>query len=418
MSVARSKLPSSFVRVGWSCVLVQLAEQIALTAAPLVAVLLFAATPTETALLHVAHTLPFLVLAIPVGLIVDRTGHKAVLIASETLRAVTLGVTVVLLTFNVLTLPMLVIIGFVGAIGTVAFSVAAPAVVPQVVAREQLTDANRWLELGRSAAFIGGPAFAGLLAMWLGAPGAFVAAATICAFGVLLLTRLYLPSKPAAPSRPPLRALREGASFAWSDHLLRPIMITSFAFNIGWFVIQAVFVVYAVENLSMGSAEVGLTLAVYGVGMVLGAGVAPAITRRLSLGRAALIGPIGGFAASTVMTATLLLPTPGLAAVGYFLFGAGPVIWAITTTSIRQAITEVNMLGRVSSLFVMATYGARPIGAGLAALASILWGSGGCLVLASALFAAQLAYVARSRLAHLRALPADTQAPHGGELVP
>ena len=406
MPTVRLKLPGSFVRVGWSSVLVQFAEQIALTAAPLVAVLLFASTPTETALLQVAHTLPFLLFAIPVGLIVDRTAHKAVLIVSESLRAVTLGVAVVLLVLDALTFPALVVIGFVGAIGTVAFSVTAPAVVPQLVARDQFTQANRWLELGRSAAFIGGPAVAGLLVSWTGAPGAFVAAAVLCVFGVLLLMRLQLRREPVADSRPVLRALREGASFAWSNALLRPIIVTSFAFNVGWFAIQAVFIVYAIENLAMGSEGVGVTLAVYGLGMVIGAGLAPAITRRLLVGRATLLGPICGFAASAALTLTLLTPTPILAGLAYFLLGLGPTIWAITTTSIRQAVTPMNMLGRVSSLLVMATYGARPFGAALAAVASALWGSAGGLLLATVLFAVQLAYVARSQLVRLHALPA------------
>lgn len=417
MSSVTSKLPRSFVRVGWSGVLVQFAEQVSLAAAPLVAVLVFSASPAQTAVLQVAHTLPFLLFAIPVGLLVDRLNRSTVLIVSESLRAVTLALTIVLLVTEVLTFPQLVLIGFLGAVGTVAFSVAMPAVVPQLVDRDQLIQANRWVELGRSAALIAGPASAGMLASWLGASSAFVVATTLCVLGILLLLRLDIPPQSGAPRRPILRDLREAARFGWSIPVLRTIILTSFVFNIGWFIIQAIFVVYAVDILLMTPVHVGYAIAASGVGMAVGAAVSPAITRRLSLGGAALLGPLGGFGAALALATTLVAPTSVLAVLSYFLFGFGPVIWAITTTSIRQAITPVEMLGRVSSLLVVATYGARPVGAALAALVSVFWGTTGCLLLATALFAAQLLYVALSPLAKLRSLQGAATAnsdPSGG----
>jgi hypothetical protein len=125
----------------------------------------------------------------------------------------------------------------------------------------------------------------------------------------------------------------------------------------------------------------------------------------------ALFGPIGGFAAALLIATTLWFPLPALAVLSYFLFGLGPVLWAIGTTSLRQAVTPTRMIGRVSAVLVVATYGARPIGAGLGAALAATAGIEWCIAMCAVLFAAQLLYVLRSRLPRVRELPGpDTDA--------
>ena len=53
--------------------------------------------------------------------------------------------------------------------------------------------------------------------------------------------------------------------------LLRPVFITQFIFNTASFLLLAVFVPYAVRHLGLSATGVGTTLAMYGVGMVVGA---------------------------------------------------------------------------------------------------------------------------------------------------
>lgn len=172
----RTPLPRAFVRIAWSSATTQMAEQIALVAVPLAAVLMLGVGATETALLQVAQTLPFLVLALPFGLIIDRTSPRRVLLASELLRTATLGSIVVLIALDALSLGALLALGFIGAIGTVGVSVAVPSSVPRIVTPERLMDANRWLELGRSAAFISGPILAGAIVSATNASTALVVA--------------------------------------------------------------------------------------------------------------------------------------------------------------------------------------------------------------------------------------------------
>ena len=183
------------------------------------------------------------------------------------------------------------------------------------------------------------------------------------------------------------------------------MVLTAILFNTAWFVLQAVYVAYAVEHLGMNAGQIGLSLGIYGAGMLLGALGAPLLALRLSFGETVLLGPLAGLSAACVIAATILWPSPALACIGFFLFGAGPILWSITTMTLRQAVTPPGMLGRVSALIMTATFGARPIGAAIGALVAQHFGAPACLLVALAGFAAQLLVIAGSPVPRLREVP-------------
>ena len=170
-----------------------------------------------------------------------------------------------------MTLPLLALLGFVAVCGTVAYSVAAPALVPSLVTPQQLPAANARIELARTVAFASGPALGGVLVGWVGAAPAFGCAAALSMVAVVLLSGIYEPARQPAPRRHPLQDIREGAAFVLHHPLLRPVFITQFIFNTASFLLLAVFVPYAVRHLGLSATGVGTTLAMYGVGMVVGA---------------------------------------------------------------------------------------------------------------------------------------------------
>ena len=86
-----------FVRLARANLAAQTAEQIALAAAPIIAVVSLDATESDTGWLQTAQTLPFLLLSIPAGLLVDRLQPRQVMAVAEALRALAMAVVVVLL---------------------------------------------------------------------------------------------------------------------------------------------------------------------------------------------------------------------------------------------------------------------------------------------------------------------------------
>jgi len=389
MSVAKSsRLPPTFNRLAWSNLAAQSAEQIALAAAPIVAVLMLGVAEGETGLLQTALTLPFILFAIPAGLLTDRISRRKLMAGAEAMRAAALASILALIAFGGLTLPLLSLLGFIAVCGTVAYSVAAPALVPSLVTPELLPAANARIELARTIAYASGPALGGVLVGWMGAAPAFGFAAALSVIAVVLLSGLYEPAREAQPRRHPLQDIREGASFVFHHALLRPVFITQFIFNTGSFLVLAVFVPYAVRRLGVSATGVGTTLAMYGVGMVVGALLATRVMKRLAFGTVIGLGPVTGFVAAIVMALTTIVPTPLLAGLSFFLLGVGPILWVISTTTLRQSVTPARLLGRVSAINIL-SYGARPLGSALGAIVGGLYGAEACLYLAVAIFAAQ-----------------------------
>ncbi len=393
----------AFLRLAWSNLAAQSAEQIALSAASLVAVLTFGMGTGGTGLLQAAQTLPFLLLSIPAGLVADRTSRPRLLAAAEALRAASLALIFVLAALGWLNLPLLALLGFIGAAGTVAYSVATPALIPSLVPRPALPAANGRIELARTTAFVAGPALGGMLVGWIGANWAFGIATSLSVLAVILLSGVREPARSKPLPRHPLVEVREGAAFVFRHPLLRPVFTTQVVFNLAFFVLQAAYVPYAVRHLGLDAFGVGLTLAAYGAGLVVGALLASRIVAALPFGLVVGIGPLCGLAASLLMVLTIPLPSPLIAGLGFFLLGVGPVVWVVSTTTLRQTVTPAALLGRVSALTILA-YGARPAGAALAALIGEAYGSEACLVLAASGFFAQVLIIFGSpvpRLAHL-----------------
>src|SRR6202012_3509015 len=177
----------------------------------------------QTGLLQTALTLPFILFAIPAGLMADRLSRRLLMTSAEALRAISLAIILVLISLNALTLPLLALSGFVAVCGTVVYSVAAPALVPSLVTPELLPSANARIELARTVAFASGPALGGVLVGWVGAAPAFGVAAALSVIAVVLPAGLYEPERTPAPRRHPMQDLKEGASFVLHHTLLRPV---------------------------------------------------------------------------------------------------------------------------------------------------------------------------------------------------
>jgi predicted MFS family arabinose efflux permease len=400
-------LPSAFKRLAWSNLSAQSAEQISLAAAPIVAVLALGAGEAETGILQTAQTLPFLLLSIPAGVLADRVSRARLMAAAETLRVVSLVSVLMLLSLGGLSVPLLAILGFAGACGTVCYAVTAPALVPALVQGDVLPLANGRIELARTTAYAAGPALGGALVGWIGGAPAFGVAAGLSAAAAMLLVGIAEPARNTIPRPHPAHAIREGVVFVLGHRLLRPIFLTQLIFNIALFVILAAYVPYAMRALKLSAAGVGITLGTYGVGMVAGALLAARIMRVLPLGIVIAIGPVSGLAAGLVMMLTISMPAPALTALSFLLMGAGPIVWVVSTTTLRQTVTPQSLLGRASAINSLA-WGARPLGAAIGALIGGFYGAEACFMVAAFGFALQAAVILLSPVVRLERQPQMT----------
>ena len=397
-------LPPAFHKLAISNLLAQSAEQLTLAAVPILAVLMLQAGPGQIGVLAAIQSLPFLLLSMPLGLLADSMSRKKLMLFSEILRVLALMVLIAGLLLDQISVALLATVGFFAAVGTVGFSVSAPSLVPALVNRAHLAKANGRLELARSMAFAGGPALAGALIAWMGASTSFVLSFMLSLAAVGFLNQIKEPARQAAPDRHPWLELKDGAHFVWTHEFLRPILFTSVAWNISWFVLQAIYVPYAIRTLGMSSSAVGLTLACYGAGMIFGSLLASKIVARMAFGNAILLGPFFSVLAAAVMAATHFWPASAVAGLSYFLFGFGPIIWTITSTTLRQSVTPNTLMGRVTAINIVAGTGARPIGALLGGLVGETFSDLASLLVVVAGFSVQAIIISLSRVRSLQSL--------------
>src|SRR5262249_7004812 len=157
--------------------------------------------------LQTAQTLPFLLFALPAGVLVDRMSRARLMAGAEALRVASLLAILALMLFGALTLPVLAALGFIGACGTVVYSVAAPALVPSLVERDALPVANGRIELARTSAYAAGPAIGGALVGWTGGAPAFALAAALSAVAVILLAGIAAPASTRTTLHHPWREM-------------------------------------------------------------------------------------------------------------------------------------------------------------------------------------------------------------------
>ncbi|MDR3399617.1 MAG: MFS transporter [Pandoraea sp.] len=395
----------------------QFSEQMTLAVIPIVAVIALGASAEQTASLQAATTLPFLLLSLPAGVLADRYRRKPLMVATELLRALALLGLFALFRAHLLTLSALGMLGFAMATGTVVFGAAAPSLVAALIDPADLLTANRRLEIARSIAFTAGPALGGLFAGWASGTLAFAIAFVLSIASVYCLTRLPAEAPRVASRRHFLRELAEGVRFIAHSPYLRPIVATAFVFNTSWYLLLAIFAYYAIHSLAFSAQAVGIALGVYGFGMVCGAFGYRRVAKQLSFGRQIVLGPACAVIASLLMVTTWRLSggalTYGVVFAAFFLFGFGPIVWTISTTSLRQVVTPGGLIARVSAVTMTATAGARPFGAFLGAWLASTLGTRYCLVAVAVGFAVQLGIIVfspASRLSAIEAVSLDTVA--------
>ncbi len=387
------------------------AEQLSLAALPLMAALALGATPQEMGALGAAQTLPYLLLSLLAGLWADRWPRHWLMAGAEAGRSLLL-LSLPLLAFGGwLGLLSLSLLGFLLAAASVVFNVAAQAYLPALVSREGLAAANAKLEFARAAAVFLGPGLAGLVASWTSPAVALAVSGFASAWAAWLLRapsmRRAIPPQPRQALGP---ALREGFVLVWQQPLLRAIAGCAMAWNFSWFLLMAVFVLFASQQLDLGPAGIGLALGVQGIGMLCASLALPLIDGRLPLGAMITLGPaLSTGAALLVGLASVAAGEAAfvLLATGFFVFGFGPMLWTIGQTSLRQALVPARLIGRVGAIQQVATLGMRPLGALIGGWVGGAYGLDAAIWLAVAGFGVQLLVILLSPVPRLNVLPAE-----------
>ena len=348
----------------------QVGSQVTLVALPLLAISTLHASTFEVGLLAGSETLPFLLLGLPTGVWVDRWRRLPILVTSDIVRAVLLVTIPIAYAFGSLHMAQLYVVALGAGVCTVFFDVAYQSFVPGLVEAEDLIDANARAEMSFSAAGSVGPGLGGLLVQVLKAPAAMLVDAASFAISALALVGIKAKEEqPAADEddagaqRPSMLAsVKVGLAYVLRHPLLQRLAACSAVFNIFSGMSMAVFLLYAVRELDISPATIGLIFSAGGLGALVGTLATAKAGRRWGVGTALSVGAVvQGTAFLLVPAAPQSSPVPWFLA-AMLLESAFNPLYNVTQLSLRQSVTPSRLYGRMTASMRFLVWGALPVG--------------------------------------------------------
>ena len=369
----KAVLGPAYWRVWWANTGSGVGDGVVTTALPLLAVTI-TRNPVLVALVSAAFYLPWLLLSLPAGAVVDRYDRVALMWRAQAVQAAVVALIAVLVAVHAAGIAALVAAGFCLGAAEVIFSNSAQAELPRLVPAASLAKANGNLQVSLTLGetFLGPPlgsvlfAAARALPFGLGS-GSFAASAAVLS---------GLPSRGSASGQPlSMAGLRhsvmEGLRWLLRHRLLRIVAVLLGVANFGGQMGQATLVLLATETLHVGTRGYGLLFAAAAVGSIIGGLTNPAITRRIGE-MPSLIIAMGSFAA--VYVAIGLAPDPMVVGLLMACNGFFATMWNVVTVSLRQRIVPDELLGRVNSVYRMIGWGLIPVGSLAGGFAASLGG--------------------------------------------
>ena len=356
-----ARLGRDYWRLWWANAISSTGDGAFVAALPLLAVTI-TRDPRLVSVVTAATYLPWLLLSLPAGAVVDRYDRATLMWRAQTVQAAVVTIIAILIVMHQADIEVLAAGGLLLGSAEVIFSNAAQAVLPALVPPELLPKANgsQQVSLTVGESFLGPPAGSLLFAAAAVLPFGLDAASF--AGSAALLARL--PRTGHAPKdakHPRIRAqIAEGLRWLARHRLLRVVAVLLGIYNFANQMGQAILVLLATQTLHVSTRGYGLLLAASAVGSVVGGLVNPILTRRMGM-LPSLVLPALVDAAAFVGIG--LAPGPVVVAALLASQGFAVAMWNVVTVSLRQRVVPGHLLGRVNSVYRMLGWGLMPLGA-------------------------------------------------------
>ncbi|MES9559886.1 MULTISPECIES: MFS transporter [unclassified Streptomyces] len=393
-------------------------DRITELALPLIAVTALSASANQVAWLTALVWTPNL-LAIVLGAWVDRRVRKRrLMVLADLVRATVLLSLPVAYLLDAVSLGQLYAVALVTGTAAVLFNTAYPPFFVCLVPRSSYVEANSRLSASRSVSHVVGPAAGGALVQALTAPVAVVVDALSYLASAFLIGRIPLDESPtgtdgAAPP-PLLRRAREGMAFVARHPVLRAGLGTAATVNFFTFVAgSGLLVLFASRVLELSAGAIGLALGIGSTGALLGAVLAPGVSRCIGVGRSIAVGAVL-FPAPLAIAAFAggpLWARAGVLAAAEFLSGVGVMLFDVNLNSLQTSVIPDGMRSRVAGAFSSVNYGVRPLGAVVGGLLATGFGLRATLLVGAVGGTLSLLWLLASPIPRIRSLAENDVTP-------
>ena len=391
----RQALPSRFWRQLTASGISNIGDGITLGALPLLAILLTSDSRLIGGVTF-ASLFPWVVFALPVGVVIDKYDRRSLLIGANVARGLVLVALCLSTAVGWTNIWMLYCSLFLLGTAEVLFDSCAHAYLPALVGPDQLERANGLLSLTETfgARFIGMPVGALLFAIAVGLPFGVDAASFAITVALLTTIRVSVPAsvpKQGAIVETYRFQIVDGVRRLWRHHLLRTLVVLLGIVNFAGYLGLGTFVQFAVETLHVQQRWYGALLALMAFGALIGGLLGSRVVRKLGRSQSIVLSyvllglcPIGTGLANNFATVALFSMVEAFAV----------TLWNIVTMSLRQRIIPTGQFGRINGVFRWIGFGSMSLGALAGGLLAHAFGLrapfviGGIIILVASVYAA------------------------------
>ncbi|HET6500820.1 MAG TPA: MFS transporter [Amycolatopsis sp.] len=366
----RERLDRRYWRLWWANGINSVGDGVFVAALPLLAVTV-TQDPRQISLIAAMTYLPWLLLSLPTGVLVDRHDRVTLMWICQLIQAVLVAGVAGAAAVGMVNIPLLATAAFLLGSAEVLITNAAQSALPRFVAPDLLQKANsnqqvaQYLGANTLGPPLGSFLFALMPALPFGLDGvSFVASAT-------LLTRLPRHHVERTERRSAGHEMIEGLRWLAKHKLLRllafMLAVNTFCNQVGF----ATLVLYATKTLHVSPDEYGLMLLGVGVGGTIGG----LVNARIAHSLGAIPALIMAYAANSMIYLAMgLAPSGTVLAILLGACGFAVTITNVVTVSLRQQIVPESLLGRVNSVYRMLGWGLMPLGSAVGGFVAARYG--------------------------------------------
>lgn len=370
-AVVPARLGMSFRWLVGSSLVANLGDGIALAAGPLL-VASQTADPLLVAMAALLQRLPWLLFGVFAGAVVDRLDRRRLIMIVNLIRAAVLAALAITVFTGVVSITIVLITMFLLGTAETFADTTSSTLAPSLVQREDLGIANARIQGGMiiTNQLAGPPIGALIFALSMGSP--FLINAVCCALAAILVSRIALTSPGEGRGSTTVRAdIVEGLRWLMAHPPVRTLALTIVLFNVTFGAAWSVLVLYATERLGMNELGFGVLTTASALGGIAATAAYGALERRFSLADLMRIGLI---IETLTHLGLALTSSPWVALVIMVIFGAHAFVWGTTSTTVRQRSVPAELMGRVTSVYLIGVVGGLVIGSALGGLIARQWG--------------------------------------------
>jgi MFS family permease len=355
----------AFNRICASSIVSNLSDGVMIAAVPLLAISL-TDSPVLIAAIGAMVMLPWLLFAIPIGVMVDRLDRRYILAGSNATRSFVVGVLALLIATDLVTIFWLLAAAFIIGVCEVAADTTAQSLIPQILEEKDFEKGNSRLQISETIiqGFIGAPISGFIYALAIYLPF-FI---NSLGFAISALFALSIPIKYLQDVRKEdeekierhfVADMKFGIAYLFSQKVLRRLVITTATIGLCYSMGSATMVLFIIKELGLPERYFGVILAIEGIGAVTGALVASRMSSKF--GRSEVM-TVAIFASSAVLLLQGFSPNIYVfVALGTF---GGFVIsqWNILLMATYQTVIPNELYGRIHGTRRTLVWGTMPIG--------------------------------------------------------